>query len=42
MLSDEYDDVYDEIVSDTKAKNSVCFGVDFETFIDEDGRHFCL
>ena len=42
MLSEEYDDVHDEIVNDTKAKNSVCFGVDFETFIDEDGRHFCL
>ena len=42
MLSEEYDDVHDEIISDMKAKNSVCFGVDFETFVDEDGRHYVL
>ena len=42
MLSEEYDDVHDEIISDMKAKNSVCFDVDFETFIDEDERHYVL
>ena len=42
MLSEEYDDVHDEIISDMKAKNSVCFDVDFETFVDEDERHYVL
>ena len=42
MLSEEHDDVHDEIISDMKAKNSVCFDVDFETFIDEDERHYVL
>ena len=41
-LSNEYDSVHDEIISDMKAKNSVCFDVDFETFIDEDERHYVL
>ena len=42
MLLEEYDDVHDEIISDMKAKNSVCFDVDFETFVDEDERHHVL
>lgn len=42
MLSDEYDDIHDEMINDMKAKNFVCFDVDFETFIDEDERHHVL
>ena len=38
MLSEEYD----EIISDMITKKSVCFDVDFETFIDEDVRHYVL
>lgn len=42
MLSDEYDSVHDEILKDMTTKKSVCFDVDFETFIDEDERHYVL
>lgn len=42
MLSDEYDDIHDEMINDMKAKNFVCFDVDFETFIDEYERHYVL
>ena len=42
MLSDEYDSVHDEILKDMTTKKSVCFDVDFETFIDGDERHYVL
>lgn len=42
MLSDEYDSVHDELINDMTTKKSVCFDVDFETFIDEDERHYVL
>ena len=41
-LSNEYDSVHDEILKDMTTKKSVCFDVDFETFIDEDERHYVL
>ncbi len=41
-LSNEYDSVHDEILKDMTTKKSVCFDVDFETFIDEVERHYVL
>ena len=42
MMSDEYNDVHTEILNDMKTKDFICFGLNVETFINEDGFNSIL
>ena len=42
MMSDEYNDVHTEILNDMKTKDFICFDLNVETFINEDGFNSIL
>lgn len=42
MLFNEYDSVHDEILKDMKTKDFVCFDLNVETFINDNGFNFIL
>ena len=41
MMSEEYNDVHNDIISDMKTKDFVCFDLNVETFIN-DSDHNCI
>lgn len=42
MMSEEYNDVHSEIINDMKTKDFICFDLNVETFINDDGFNSIL